>query len=218
MLRWRSAPSWQSALPSFSAEIRAARLALAQAISNRTPLPDRVATDDAAMQALVNSAETLSGFAASLMADAQSPLATDTWAQPVLGDRLRGFKEAGADGLARPGWIVATDDGALVTAPAAGTVRFTGALLDQGNVVILEPYAGELLILSGLGATFATRGEIVSKGAPLGQLGTTADTTQQNLIETARDSGQRRSETLYIEIRQGGDAVDPAIRFSGPVE
>ena len=135
--------SAQTQLDAALSEIRAARLALAQAISNRTPLPDRVATDDAAMQALVNSAETLSGFAASLMADAQSPLATDTWAQPVLGDLLRGFKEAGADGLARPGWIVATDDGALVTAPAAGTVRFTGALLDQGNVVILEPYAGE---------------------------------------------------------------------------
>ena len=199
-------------------EFRTARLTLAQAISNRTDLPQRVATDDAAMQALVNSAETLSGFAASLMADAVAPPPRSDWALPVLGNRLRGFEEPGADGVVRPGWTVATDEGALVTAPVAGTVRFTGPLLDQGQVVILEPHAGELLILAGLGETYAARGEIVSKGAPLGQMGGFTGTTQQNLIETARDGGQRRSETLYIEVRQAGDAVDPATRFDDSAE
>ncbi len=199
--------------------IRAARLELAQAISNRTGLPEPVATDEAALQALVNSAETLSGFAASLMSEeARNAPPLEGWQLPVIGNRLRGFDEPDADGIARPGWTIAAEPGALVTAPVSGTVRFTGSLLDQGTVVILEPRAGELLILAGLGEALATRGEIVSKGAPLGQMRGPDAVEQQNLNETARDGGQRRSETLYIEVRQGGDAVDPRSRFDGSVE
>ena len=206
-------------LESGLADVREARLALAQAISNRTQRPNPLATDEAALQALVNSAETLSGFAASFMSNdtAAAPPVRD-WPLPVLGNRLRGFDEPGADGVKRPGWTVATETGALVTAPVAGTVRFTGPLLDQGTVIILEPRAGELLILAGLGKAFAERGEIVSKGAPLGQMGDLEASEQENLIETARDGGQRRPETLYIEVRQGGDAVDPTSRFDGSVE
>ncbi len=201
------------------ADIRSARLALAQAVSNRTERPSPLATDEAALQALVNSAETLSGFAASFMSsDATDAPVPRDWPLPVLGNRLRGFEEAGADGIRRPGWTVAAERGALVTAPVSGTVRFTGPLLDQGTVVIMEPRAGELLILAGLGEAYAERGEIVSKGTPLGQMGGVEASEQENLIETARDGGQRRSETLYIEVRQGGDAVDPTSRFDGSVE
>ena len=85
--------------------IRSARLALAQAISNRTDLPEPVATDEAAIAALVNSAETLSGFAATFMETGAAPpnLRAD-WSLPALGNRLRGFNEPGPDGVARPQW------------------------------------------------------------------------------------------------------------------
>ncbi|MEM9971559.1 MAG: peptidase M23, partial [Pseudomonadota bacterium] len=135
--------------------IRDARLALAQAISNRTDLPARLATDEAAMQALINDAETLAGFAANFTAPAVSADHPTAWPLPVLGTLLRDFNEVGADGIARPGWVIAAAPEALVTAPVAGTVRFAGPLLERGDVVILEPDTGNLLILAGLAVTFA---------------------------------------------------------------
>ncbi len=49
---------------------------------------------------------------------------------PVTATVLHRFNEADAAGIVRPGWVLATGPGALVTAPAAATVRFQGPLLD----------------------------------------------------------------------------------------
>ena len=52
--------------------------------------------------------------------------------------------------------MLATASGALVSAPAAATVRFQGPLLDYGQVVILEPAPDVLFVLAGLGQVLVT--------------------------------------------------------------
>ncbi|NNE79347.1 MAG: peptidoglycan DD-metalloendopeptidase family protein [Silicimonas sp.] len=194
------------------AGVRDARLALSDAIANRTNLPERLSTDDAALQALVNSAETLSGFADSLLPTENgiAQLPPRPWPRPVNGDILRGFNEADAAGVRRPGLVFATEAKALVTASAPATVRFAGELPGQGIVAILEPAAGSLVILAGMGLSFVQRGQIVSRNDPIGLMGGRQLGPQENLIETARESGLFGGETLYMEVRQGRLPVDPA--------
>ena len=204
----------QSQVEEGLAGIRTARLALAEAVSNRTDLPQTAATDDATMEALINSSETLAAFADNFSAQASAPVPDDEiWELPVIGRILRGYKEADAAGVQRPGWILTTQAGAIVTTPAPATVRFSGVLPDFGSVVLLEPRAGELLILAGIADIFVRRGQILSAGEPIGLMGGDFAREQEKLIETEQRSGQPRRETLYIELRQGREAVDPVSRF-----
>lgn len=188
--------------------LQTARVALADAAANRRDLPRRVVEDAAALQSLRDSAETLSAFAASL--GALPPLASDVTLPgfagargnltlPVRGTLRRGFDEADAAGISRPGWIVATDPGALVTAPWPATIRYAGPLLDYGNVIVLEPEQGYLLVLAGLGELYLTPGDIAPVGRPLGLMPRAS----------ADGAGEPVLKTLYIEIREGGAPVDP---------
>lgn len=209
----------QTQLENGLAGIRAARFALADAVSKRTDLPQSAATDDATMEALINSSETLAAFADNFTT--QSPWVNpvdETWDLPVIGRVLRGFNEPDAAGVRRPGWVLATDAGAIVTTPVAATVRFAGALPDFGTVVILEPRAGELLILAGASDLYVQRAQILSEGEPIGLMGGDLAPEQEKLIETEQGGGQPWRETLYIELRQGQDAVDPASRFPAQTE
>lgn len=196
------------------AGVREARLALSRAMSERTALPPGIATDAAAMEALINSSETLAAFADSLSRDTEpSAKVPEPWALPVMGEVLRGFGEADAEGTRRPGWIVASKAEALVTSPSDATVRFSGDVPGSGPVVILEPDPGQMVILSGLGTRFARTGEIVAKGTPVGLMDGDTTAEQQNLNDSALLGGQPWTETLYIEIRQGQAPVDPAAYF-----
>lgn len=192
-------------------DVRRARTALADAISNRTDLPPRLATDEAAMQALINSTETLAGFADSLIPeDTEADLSNRGWDLPVKGRVLRGFNESDAAGVRRPGLVIITDAEALVTAPLDATVRFSGEVPGQGTVAILEPEAGSLVILAGMKTSFVRLGEIVSAKAPIGLMGGKQTSKQKKLNGSLQESGQLGQETLYMEVRQGRAPVDPA--------
>ena len=101
---------------------------------------------------------------------------------------------------------MATAPGALVTAPTAATVRYVGPLLDFGAVVVLEPGAGALIILAGLGGTFVQAGEVVQAGAPLGLM-------PEPTSPQADVNGVSADQTLYIEMRIGAQPVDPGDWF-----
>ncbi|MXQ08590.1 peptidoglycan DD-metalloendopeptidase family protein [Alphaproteobacteria bacterium GH1-50] len=200
--------------------IREARTALANAIAERDDRPEPLATDTAAMEALINSTETLSAFADTLVGggEASGNDSGSLWELPVRGQVRRGYKEPDAAGVTRPGWVVETPPLALVTAPALSTIRFEGTLPGQGHVVILEPAPGKTMILAGLGEVFVARGDIVSAGDPIGLMpGTEAD-ANQNLIEDPLAGGQRGTETLYIETRRAQAPMDPADRFRRSTE
>ena len=195
-----------------------ARTALSQAISDRTELPRRFTEDPDALRALLESADTLDAFAAGLApdeADTQDfAAAKGRLPLPATGTLLRGMDEADAAGIRRPGLTFATRPRALVTAPWPGTIRYRGPLLDYGNVMILEPGGGYLLVLAGLGVVYGEVGEVVAAGAPLGLMGGQEPELADILSSAQEGGGARETETLYLELRQGAVPVDPAEWFA----
>lgn len=196
-----------------------ARFELSLAIARRTELPRRFVADAARMDGLVNSAKTLEGFAKALMADplpaaaVTAPLSFQSQrgrlSMPVLGQIIRGFNETDAAGVRRPGFVLATRPLAIVTTPWPATIRYLGPLLDYGNVVVLEPGEGYLLVLAGLGQLYGKIGEVLPKGAPVGLMGGAEISDDQAfLIAAEQGTGAERSETLYIELRENGTPVD----------
>ena len=140
--------------------------------------------------------------------------AKGTWPMPVRGRILRGFNEADAAGVSRPGILVATRQLSLVTSPWPATIRYHGSFLDYGNVIILEPSNDVLLVLAGLEEVYGDIGEVIPAGAAVGLMGGAAPDLEA-FIENAEDgTGAGLSETLYIEVREGGQPVDPAAWFT----
>lgn len=201
-----------------------ARTQLSQAIAERRMLPENFLSDDVAMTQLVDSVDSLDTLSALL---AQSPPAASpelpdfisargALPLPVLGTQLRAFGEADAAGVARPGLVYATRAGALVTAPWPASVRYAGPLLDYGNVIILEPEAGYLLVLAGLDTVYVNTGVVIPAASPLGLMpGGAESDTEELIVATLQGSGAALSETLYMELRENGVPVDPAEWFIG---
>jgi septal ring factor EnvC (AmiA/AmiB activator) len=199
-----------------------ARSALAEAIADRTDLPRRFTEDPEVLRDLLQSADTLGAFAAGLSLD---PDATAGFASakghldlPVLGSVLLHPGEADARGVTRPGLTIATRPAALVTAPWAATIRYRGPLLDYGNVMIIEPGDGYLLIIAGLRDVFGEVGEVIAKGAALGLMGGQAARSADLLAPATSGNAARETETLYIEMRNGADAVDPIDWFAATAQ
>ncbi|MCU0829649.1 MAG: peptidoglycan DD-metalloendopeptidase family protein [Tabrizicola sp.] len=195
------------------AAAQTARTALSQAISDRTDLPRRFTEDPETLRLLLESADTLDAFAAGLAEDNSivPGFAEQKGALPlpVLGTVLRKPGEADASGARRPGLTLATQDRALVTAPWPATIRFRGPLLDYGNVMILEPGDGYLLVLAGLDVLYGEVGEVVAAGAPLGLMGGTSAASTEFMTTVTDGSGGVGTETVYMELRLGAQPVDP---------
>ncbi|MGC8201496.1 murein hydrolase activator EnvC family protein [Aliiroseovarius sp. PTFE2010] len=202
---------------------RRARTALSQAIQNRTDLPNRYLTDPEQLANLIAASETLAAFSTGLLemdTAAGTPAvgnirqAAGTLPLPVNGTILRRAGEADAAGIRRPGWLIATRPRALVTAPWPATIRYRGPLLDYGNVIVLEPASGILMVLAGLEEVYGEIGELLEAGAPVGLMGGDTPAPNDILLKSGEGGGADASETLYIEIRQDGDATDPADWFA----
>lgn len=202
-----------------------ARFELSLAIARRTELPRRFIIDDARMKSLVDSSDTLASFADGLMSEpvpAGGTAASQRFdsvqgrlAMPVLGQIIRRFDEVDAAGVRRPGYVVATRPLALVTTPWPATIRYLGPLLDYGNVAIIEPDEGYLMVLAGLGQLYGEVGEVLPKGAPIGLMGgADLSNDQAFLIAAEEGTGADWSETLYIELRKNGTPVNPAEWFA----
>ena len=204
-----------------------ARAALSQAISDRTDLPKRFTEDPEVLKVLLESADTLEAFAGGLGVtddpDGGSSFATAKarLPLPVFGAILRRPGETDAAGVRRPGLTLATRPRALVTAPWPSTIRYLGPLLDYGNVIVLEPGDGYLLVLAGLDSLYGEVGEVIPAGAPLGLMGGGTDDTGDDAGEGTEftaggqdGSGAQGTETLYLELRQGAEPVDPMPWFA----
>ena len=133
---------------------------------------------------------------------------------PVQGTVLRRFNEADAAGVRRPGLLLATRPLALVTTPWAATLRYRGPFPGQGQVVILEPEPGVLLVLAGLGETFGEIGQVLAPGTPVGMMGGARPDADGFFQKAVNGAGPGRTETLYMELRMGEKPVDPAPWFA----
>lgn len=206
--------------------VQTARTELSQAVAERTALPRKFTEDPIKTALLIASTETLGAFASGLSGIADDerrldlPPVTDLIGElplPVEGRVLRRAGEADAAGIVRAGVVLATRARALVTSPTAATIRYRGPLLDLGNVIILEPETGILFVFAGLDVVYGAAGDIVAAGAPVGLMG--GDDPDLGAIlsaaGSAEGSGNGRSETLYIEVRQDNSPQDPAKWFRG---
>lgn len=109
---------------------------------------------------------------------------------PVSGSVIRGYgqpTEAGpAVGISYRG-----QSGAAVVAPCAGRIMFAAPFRSYGQLLILSCGGGIDAVLAGFGQINAKPGEMVQAGSALG---------------TLPDTG---TPLLYLEVRRGGDPVDP---------
>ncbi|QGX97138.1 peptidase M23 [Roseovarius faecimaris] len=199
-----------------------ARTALSQAIADRAELPRRFTEDPTKTALLIASTETLEGFASGLneIAIDEAPGSLPgvverkgTLPLPVRGSILRRADERDAAGIARPGIVMATRPHALVTTPAAATVRYQGPLLDYGNVIILEPQSGLLMVFAGLAVVYGKIGEVLPGGSPVGLMGGDGAGDGAILSQISNETGAAQTETLYIEVREDNIPVNPEAWF-----
>lgn len=196
-----------------------ARTALSKAVAERTDLPRRFVENPVQTAILIAATETLEGFASGLseIAENEAPGSLPDISHrrgnlplPVQGQLLRRAGEADAAGVRRPGILIATGPQAVVTTPTAATVRYAGPLLNYGLVTILEPQAETLFVFAGLDAVFGQIGQVLPAGDPVGLMG---GTLQTDVSLSGDGAGNARPETLYIEVREHNQPVDPAEWF-----
>jgi septal ring factor EnvC (AmiA/AmiB activator) len=131
----------------------------------------------------------------------------------VAGQVSAGFGEPDPWGRPGHGWSIVAPAFAQVTAPWDATVRYAGPLIDYGQVVVLEPDAGYLVVIAGLAHIDRAAGEAVLAGEKLGDLGGHLPTSDEFLLDQTAAGGQIRQETLYLEIRRAGQPLDPVDWF-----
>ncbi|WP_323034667.1 murein hydrolase activator EnvC family protein [Pararhodobacter sp.] len=200
------------------ASLQGARTELSQAMADRRNLPPRVAEDETRMMVLLESVRTLEELATGLAmrpagVSANLPVFEASRGRlplPVVGTVLHRAGGADAAGIIRPGLVLATEPGALVVSPWHGSVRYRGPLLDYGNVILIEPGEGWLIILAGLDVVYPRMGEVLAQGDALGLM-PGGEQSGDEFVQ--RDPVAGRSETLYLELRENGLAIDPGEWF-----
>ena len=216
------------------ASVQEARRLLASAVTDRSTMPVRFGEAPAELQQLRDAADSLDDFArgiSRMQMDIGAPMedfagAEGSLPMPVSGTVQRFYDDPDAAGVRRPGWVISTAPAALVTTPWPATLRYRGPLLDYGNVMIIEPERGYLMIFAGMSQLFGEVGDVLRAGEPLGLMGGAEAPAQefgaQFVADAARGGDAGQPETLYLELRQGNDTLDPADWFvlnslAGPV-
>jgi murein hydrolase activator len=121
---------------------------------------------------------------------------------PVAGDVLRQFGEADGTGHDSQGVTLATNPGALVTAPSDGWIVFAGTFRSYGRMVILNAGEGYHLVLSGMDRVNVREGQFVVAGEPLATMG------EKRVASVNALTLETDKPTLYIEFRKNGKPVD----------
>lgn len=113
---------------------------------------------------------------------------------PVRGRVVVKFGEKTALGLKSDGWRIRTRGDALVMAPADGIVKFADSFRGFGRVVIMSHKNGYNTVMTNLGNIDVTLEQEVLAGEPIGRM-------------------NPDKPEMYLEVRRGNNAVDPARLF-----
>ena len=144
-------------------------------------------------------------------ADGQTSLLSETlpFAQraglvplPVAGEFSKRFGEYDEIGSTLNGDILKTQSGAIVTAPADGTVLYAGPFRSYGQLLILSPGDGYHIVLAGMDRLNVSLGQAVLAGEPVGFMG------EARLASLAATTVGAVPE-LYVEFRKDGKPIDP---------
>jgi septal ring factor EnvC (AmiA/AmiB activator) len=124
---------------------------------------------------------------------------------PVQGQILKRFGDDDGLGSSLHGLAVATRATAQITAPVDGKVEFAGPFRSYGQLLILNPGEGYLVLLAGMSEISAEIGQTVRAGEPLGTMG-----NGPSSVTLLGDQIQEARPVLYMEFRKNGEAVDSA--------
>ncbi|MDX8441216.1 murein hydrolase activator EnvC family protein [Mesorhizobium australafricanum] len=134
-------------------------------------------------------------------------------ALPVIGRIKRRFGTDDGNGAPMQGDMVATQSGAIVTAPADGNVLYAGPFRSYGQLLILNAGDGYHVVLAGMSRISVATGQSVLAGEPIGAMG------EARVASTSASRNENSTSELYVEFRKDGKPVDPAPwwadRFSG---
>jgi murein hydrolase activator len=134
-------------------------------------------------------------------------------ALPVIGKVKLPFGADDGNGAAMQGDMVATQSGAIVTAPADGNVLYAGPFRSYGQLLILNAGDGYHVVLAGMSRISVATGQSVLAGEPVGAMG------EARVASTSASRNGNATPELYVEFRKDGKPVDPAPwwadRFSG---
>ncbi|WP_027152848.1 murein hydrolase activator EnvC [Mesorhizobium sp. WSM2561] len=134
-------------------------------------------------------------------------------ALPVTGKIKRRFGTSDDNGAVMLGDMVATQSGAIVTAPADGNVLYAGPFRSYGQLLILNAGDGYHVVLAGMSRISVASGQSVLAGEPVGAMG------EARVASTSASKNGNATPELYVEFRKDGKPVDPtpwwADRLSG---
>ena len=113
---------------------------------------------------------------------------------PVRGKVVVKFAEKTALGLKSDGWRIRTRGDAFVMAPADGVVKFADSFRGFGKVIIMSHKNGYNTVMTNLGNIDVMLEQEVLAGEPIGRM-------------------NPDKPEMYLEVRRGNNAVDPARLF-----
>ncbi|MDR0726660.1 MAG: peptidoglycan DD-metalloendopeptidase family protein [Rickettsiales bacterium] len=116
---------------------------------------------------------------------------------PVKGRLVVYYGEKTALGLVSDGWRIRARGDALVVAPADGEVKFADSFKGFGKVIIMSHKNGYNTVMTNMGSIDVLLEQEVLAGEPVGRMN--ADRPE-----------------MYLEVRRGNKAVDPARLFKEP--
>ncbi|WP_162783770.1 murein hydrolase activator EnvC family protein [Devosia naphthalenivorans] len=101
---------------------------------------------------------------------------------------------------------------AQVVAPADGWVLYKGPYLNYGQIVILNTGQNYTALLAGLETVTVDIGQFVQMGMPLGTMGS------RTIGRSVTTNAGAAQPTLYIELRQNNEPVDPTNWWATPTQ
>jgi septal ring factor EnvC (AmiA/AmiB activator) len=123
---------------------------------------------------------------------------------PAAGAIVKTFGSPDGFGGVEHGVSIETVPGAVVSAPADGSVLFSGSYRTYGHLLIIDAGGGYYVTLAGMDRTYVLTGQFVLSGEPIGVMG---DGTTRMAAAAAIGAEQ---PILYIELRKDGTAIDLA--------
>lgn len=124
-------------------------------------------------------------------------------ALPVAGHIKRRFGADDGIGGIMQGDMLATQSGAIVTAPADGSVLYAGPFRSYGQLLILNAGDGYHVVLAGMSRINVAPGQSVLAGEPIGAMG------EARVASTSTSKNANATPELYVEFRKDGKPVDP---------
>lgn len=133
-------------------------------------------------------------------------------AMPANGVNVVDYGAGDGFGGISQGISVVTRADAQVVAPADGWVLYKGPYLNYGQIVILNTGQTYTVLLAGLDTVTVDIGQFVQMGMPLGTMGS------RTIGRSVTTNAGADQPTLYIELRQNNEPIDPTGWWAAPTQ